>query len=162
MRRAKNLIPVVLVVVAIGACAKTESPPADTAQGGAVMAPEPAPEMAQAVTEANVAGTWTGTSMPVGSDSVISKWTQVCAAGSCKGTSEGSPLTVKSTYTLAGDSAIGVTESYSEPSLKGGKVIDRWVSRVSGDNVTGTGEMKLASKPDSVVMRYRFSGSRTR
>jgi hypothetical protein len=41
-------------------------------------------------------------------------------------------------------------------------VIDTWVARIQGDNVTGTGVMKLASNPDSVVSRYRFAGSRVR
>ncbi len=153
------LIPVAAVVVA---CAKTETPPADTAISDAAMAPAMTPAMAPALTEADVAGRWTGTSMPIGSDSVVAKWTQVCAAGSCTGTADGSPLTTKSTYTMAGDSSVGVSQPYSDPSVKGAQVIDTWVSRVNGDNVTGTGEMKLASKPDSVVMRYRFAGSRVR
>ncbi|MBA3342870.1 MAG: hypothetical protein H0T48_13680 [Gemmatimonadaceae bacterium] len=121
-----------------------------------------APAMAAALTEADVAGTWTGTSTPIGSDSVIAKWTQVCGAGSCRGTSEGSNVTIQSSYTLAGDSSVGVSQPYSEPSVKGGQVIDTWVGRLNGDNVSGTGAMTLASKPDSVVMRYRFAGSRVR
>lgn len=149
------MIPVAMAVVA---CAKTETPPADTAMSDAAMAPA----MAQAMTEADVAGRWTGTSTPVGSDSVVAKWTQVCAAGSCTGTAEGSPVTTKSTYTITGDSSVGVTQPYSDPSMKGGQVIDTWVARVNGENVTGTGAMTLASNPDSVVMRYRFAGSRVR
>ncbi len=156
MRRTLNLIPVVLAVMA---CAKTETPPADTT---AAIAPETAPPMAPALTEADVAGTWKGTSKPMGSDSVISKWTSVCAAGSCKGTSEGSKVTVQWAYTIAADSSVGVSQPYSAPDVKGGKVIDTWVARVQGDNVTGTGAMTLASKPDSVAMRYTFAGSRVR
>jgi len=158
MRRTLHLIP---VVIAVMACAKTETPPADTAAAMAP-APETAPAMAPAVTEADVAGTWKGTSKVVGSDSVVSRWTQVCAAGSCKGTSEGSNLTVRSTYTLAGDSAVGVTTPYADPGAKGAKVIDTWIVHFSGDNATGTGAMKLASNPDSVVMRYSFTGSKQR
>lgn len=149
------LIPVAAALVS---CAKTETPPADTAISDAAMAPA----MGPALTEADVAGRWTGTTMPIGSDSVVAKWTQVCAAGSCTGTAEGSPLTTKSTYTMAGDSSVGVSQPYADPSVKGARVIDTWVVRVNGDNVTGTGEMKLASNPDSVVMRYRFAGSRVR
>ena len=159
MRRALNLIPVVVAIVAVMGCSKTEKPPAaDTAMSDAAMAPAAAPAM----TEADVAGTWTGTSMPVGSDSVIAKWTQVCAGGSCKGTSEGSTVTTRSAYTLAGDSSVGVTDPYTDPSIKAGKLIDTWVARVNGDNVTGTGAIKLASNPDSVMMRYSFTGSRVR
>ena len=121
-----------------------------------------APAMAAALTETDVAGTWTGTSTPIGSDSVISKWTSVCAAGSCKGTSEGSDVTIQWAYTISGDSSVGVSQPYSDPGVKGRQVIDTWVARVTGDNVSGTGAMTLASKPDSVVMSYRFAGSRVR
>jgi hypothetical protein len=143
------------------ACAKTETPPADTTAAMAP-APEAAPAMAAPVTETEVAGTWKGTSKMEGSDSVVSKWTQVCGAGKCKGTSEGSKVVALATYTLAGDSAVGVTAAYSNPDIKGGKVIDTWVVHFKGENATGTGAMKLASKPDSVVMRYTFEGSRQR
>lgn len=156
MRRGFTLIPVVVVALA---CSKTDAPPADTTLSDVATT---TPAMAPALTEADVAGTWTGTSMPAGSDSVLSKWTQVCANGACRGTSEGSAIVLESTYTLSGDSSVGVSKPYSDPSFKGGKLIDTWAGRISGDNVTGTGASKLASKPDSVVMRYRFSGTRTR
>jgi hypothetical protein len=148
------LIP---VVVAVAACAKTETPAADTA---AAMAPAVAPAPAPAMTEADVAGTWKVTTMPMGSDSVVAKWTQVCGAGVCDGTSEGSTVKMHSAYTISGDSAVGVSLPYSTPAAKGAKVINNWVSKGTGDNTTGTGHMNLASKPDSVVMRYHFAGSR--
>jgi len=155
MRRTLSLIPVVIALIA---CAKTETPPADTT---AAMAPEPAPMAPVAVTEADVAGTWTGTSKPEGTDTMTIKWTQVCSAGKCKGTTEGSKVTVNSTYTLAGDSAVGASEPYTDPQMKA-RVVDTWIVHFNGDNATGTGAMKLASKPDSVVMRYSFTGSRQR
>ena len=158
MRRTLNLIPAVLAVMA---CAKTETPPADTAAIAPAEAPA-APAPAPAVTEADVAGTWTGTSKPEGADTIIAKWTQVCAAGSCKGTSEGSKVTVQSTYTLAGDSAVGISTPYAAAEAKGARVIDTWVVHFNGDNATGTGAIKLASKPDSVIMRYSFTGNRVR
>jgi hypothetical protein len=120
-----------------------------------------APPPASAVTEANVAGTWTGTSKAEGGDTTTIKWTQVCAAGKCKGTSEGSKAVANATYTLSGDSAVGVTTPYSNPPVaKGAKIIDTWVVHFNGDSASGTGAMKLASKPDSVVMRYSFTGTR--
>ena len=154
MHRSLKLIPVFIAVIA---CAKTETP-ADTT---AAMAPEPAPMAPVAVTEADVAGTWTGTSKPEGTDTMTIKWTQVCAAGSCKGTTEGSNVTANSTYTLAGDSAVGVSAPYTDPQMKA-RVIDTWTVHFNGDNATGKGAMMLASKPDSVVMRYTFTGSRQR
>jgi hypothetical protein len=161
MRRVLKFIPVVAVVLA---CAKTETPAADSAKSDTAMAPAMAPAAAPAVapalTEADVAGTWKGTNMPMGSDSVVAKWTQVCAAGSCKGTVEGSKVTMHAAYTMSGDSAVGVSQPFASPAAKGAKVIDTWVVRVHGDTATGTGAMKLASKPDSVVMAYHFAGTR--
>lgn len=155
MRRTWMLLPIFAGAVA---CAKTETPPADTSMAGAAMAPAVAPAM----TEADMVGTWTGTTMPMGSDSVVAKWTSVCGAGSCKGTTEGSSQKVEYAYTIAADSAVGISQPYSDPAMKGGKVVDTWVARVNGDETTGTGAMTLASKPDSVAMRYRFVGSRKR
>jgi hypothetical protein len=147
MRRALLLIPLLF------ACSKTETAKTDSA----TMAP-PAPA---ALTEADVAGTWTGTAMMAGTDSVISHWTQVCASGTCKGTSTEAPKdTVTSTYTLMADSAMGVTQPYADPTMKGTKVIDNWTLHVSGGKATGTGKFTLASKPDSVLMNYRFEGTR--
>jgi hypothetical protein len=161
MRRVLMLFPVVVAVVA---CAKTETPPAAAAKSDTGMAPATAPAVAPtvapALTEADVAGTWKGTNMPMGSDSVVAKWTQVCAAGSCKGTVEGSKVAIHAAYTMSGDSAVGVSKPFASPAAKGAKVIDTWVVRVKGDTATGTGAMKLASKPDSVVMAYHFAGSR--
>ncbi|MEO8577900.1 MAG: hypothetical protein ABI556_14425 [Gemmatimonadales bacterium] len=156
MRRVVMLLP---LLVASVACSKAETPPADTA---AAMAAETPPAIVVALTESDVAGTWKGASMPIGSDSVIANWTQVCANGSCKGTREGSKVVINSTYTIAGDSSVGVSAPYSDPTFKGGKLIDTWVAHIHGDSATGTGAGKLASKPDSVVARYRFSGARAK
>jgi hypothetical protein len=97
----------------------------------------------------------------MGSDSVVAHWTQVCGAGKCTGTSaEDKKSTVHSTYTLAGDSAVGVSEPFASAAMKGTKIIDTWTVHFSGDNASGTGAQKLASKPDSIVMAYKFTGSK--
>ena len=156
MRRLTRLIP---LVAALAACTKSDTPPADTA---AAMAPEPAPAVAPvAVSDADVTGTWTGTSKAVGTDSVMTHWTQVCGSGSCKGTSTESKATIASTYTLAGDSAVGVSTPFNgEGAMKGKKLIDHWTVHFSGGNASGTGMMSLASKPDSAVVSYTFTGSK--
>lgn len=153
MRIALKLIPILVVV----ACGRNDNPPADAANLDTGMAPA-----TSTLTEADVAGTWTGTSTPEASDSVISRWTSVCAAGTCTGTNEGSDVKIQWTYTVAGDSSVGVSQPYAAPEFQGAQVIDTWVARISGDNVTGTGSMALAAKPDSVVTRYRFAGTRSR
>lgn len=143
MRRFMLALPLLV------ACAGSETPPADSA----------APAMAM-ITDADVTGTWTGTATLEGTDSVFLHWTQVCGGGTCRGTSQEQPGdTIIATYTIAGDSAVGVTSPYADKTMGGVMVIDNWVSRPSGTQATGYGWAKLADK-DSVLARYRFTGSR--
>lgn len=140
-----------LVLPFLVACAKTETPSADSA----------AAAMPAAVTEADVAGTWTGTLMMEGTDSVLAHWTDVCGAGTCRLTTQEFPKdTVTATYVIQADSVVGTAAAYADPSLKGTMVTDHWVGRVTGNQVSGNGMLKLASNPDSVVMRYRFTGTK--
>jgi len=162
MRRVSMLLTAVVVTAG---CSKTETPAADTAAAAAAAAPAPAPAPAAvvAVTEPEIAGTWTGTSMPMGSDSVVAKWKQVCGAGTCKGTTEGSKVTITASYTLAGDSAVGSSQPYTDPAnkaLKGAKVMDTWIAHFKGDSASGTGATHLASKPDSILMAFHFTGTK--
>jgi hypothetical protein len=140
-----------LVVPFLFACAKGENATADSA--AAAMAPA-------ALTEADLAGTWTGTATMEGTDSVFAHWTQVCANGTCRGTTTESPKdTVVSSYVIAADSSAGTSVPLAQPGITG-MVIDHWVVRVNGNQATGTGRFTLVDKPDSVVMRYRFSGTK--
>jgi hypothetical protein len=146
MRYGWLLIPLVVV-----ACAKGEQ-----AQENA----EEAAPAAAALTDAAVAGTWTGVGMPVGSDSVVAQWTQVCGNGSCVGTYEGNADTSRSTYTIDGDSVIGTSTPYASVMAGGAMVTDSWVVHPMGDSATGTGTIRLADMPDSVLLRYHVQGSR--
>ncbi len=149
MRSVPALLTLSLV---LAACAKSETAQTDSAA---------APTMAAAtLTEADVAGTWKGTAMPEGSDSVMAHWTQVCANGTCTLTTEESKDTVMSTYRLDADSSIGMSSPFTDPAIAPVPLIDHYVVRLSGNTVTGTGRMVLADKPDSVVMRYRIQGAR--
>ena len=144
MRRYLLVLPFVI------ACGGAETPPADSA------AAAPA-----ALTEADVAGTWSGTAMMEGSDSVFANWSNMCSAGTCRFTTTQAPAdTVVHTYTLAADSMSGSSAPYAEASLGGTMVTDHWVARLAGNQVTGTGQVRLAATPDSVVMRYRFTGTK--
>ncbi len=145
MRRLLLAVPFMI------ACAKAETPAADSAAAAAAPA---------ALTDADVSGTWTGTAMMEGTDSVVAHWTQVCASGTCRGTSQENPDTVVSTYVIAADSSVGTSQPFAEKSMGGVMLVDNWVVRVMGMQATGTGKFTLASKPDSVVMRYRIVGSK--
>jgi hypothetical protein len=146
MRRYLLVLPFLI------ACARNDTPAADSA---AVAAPA-------ALTDTDVSGTWTGTLMPEGSDSVVAHWTQVCAAGACRGTSQEAPGdTTVASYTIAGDSVMGTTQPYADKQMGGAMVVDHWVARPVGNQVAGTGMITLAAKPDSVLMRYRLAGTKT-
>lgn len=130
-------------------------------QGADAPAEEPAtPAGPPALTEADIAGTWTGVAMPMDSDSIISRWTQVCAGGACRGTIEGMPDTVAATYTLDADSSVGITEPFVDPAMPGVQVVDAWVTRLTATGIAGTGRLLSATNRDSVLMTYRFTGSR--
>jgi hypothetical protein len=62
---------------------------------------------------------------------------------------------------LAADSSTGTSTPYKDPQAGGAMVVDHWVARVTGTQVTGHGWLTLADKPDSVVARYRFTGSKS-
>jgi len=144
MRRFVFAVPFII------ACGGAETPPADSA----AMAPA-------ALTEAEVAGTWAGTAMLEGTDSVIGHWTNMCSAGTCQLTMTESPKdTVISTYVLEGDSARYSIPPRAEPTMGGAMVIESGVARYAGNQISGSGMVKLADRPDSVVMRYRFTGSK--
>ena len=156
----RRLLILSSAILTVAACTKTETPAVDTGTAAVAAAPEPAPAPAP-VTEAQIAGTWSGVSMPNGSDTVVAHWTQVCAAGKCKGTSTEDKVTINSTYTLAGDSAVGTAAPFTNAKMvKNGQIVDAWVVHFMGDSVTGTGRMTLASKPDSVIMAYRIAGAK--
>jgi hypothetical protein len=141
------------VSVLAAACGGREQATDDVTAAAASVAP-------MAMTEADISGTWQGTSTMEGSDSVIAHWTQVCGNGSCAGTAQEAPDTVRSTYTIEADSAHGVSEAYADPTTGGMRVVDHWVGRASAGSVSGYGWMVMADKPDSVVARYRFQGTR--
>ena len=147
MRRAILLVPLFV------ACAGNE-----TAQGDSATLPAAAPA---ALTEATVAGTWTGLATLAGTDSVIAHWTQVCANGTCRGTSQEAPDdTVTATYTLAADSMMGQSTPYTGTAVPGATIVDHWTARLKGDSVVGAGRLVLASNPDSVLARYEIRGTR--
>lgn len=151
-----RLAPAVAIPLLVTlACSSGEKAAADSAAASPAVA-----AMSAALTDADVAGTWAGTAKAEGSDSVFVHWTQVCGSGACTGTAQEAPDTVRSTYRIDGDSVVGATGAYADPTMGGAKVIDNWVLRIAQGKLTGHGRYVLAEKPDSVVMRYTFEGAR--
>jgi hypothetical protein len=140
-----------LIVPLLVACAGSETPPADSAAAAA-------PAM---LTEADVAGNWAGNFMVEGSDSVVATWSDSCGAGTCRLVSSTAPNdTLVSTYTISGDSAMYSIAPHKDPMAGGAMVTDVGVARFAGNQITGNGIIRLADKPDSVVVRYHFTGTK--
>jgi hypothetical protein len=145
MRRYLFVLPFIV------ACGRAETPEADSAAAMPAM-----------LTEADVAGSWSGTAMMEGTDSVVAHWSNTCSGGSCQFTTTEAPKdTVMHTYVIETDSMIGTSAAYAEATMGGTMVTDSWVARFSGTQVSGTGMLKLAAQPDSVLMRYRFTGTKS-
>jgi hypothetical protein len=144
MRRLLFAVPFLV------ACGGAETPPADSA------AAAPA-----ALTEADVAGTYSGTLKPEGSDSVLGNFTVVIGGGTFKLVSSNTPNdTITGTYTLAGDSSTYSAPAHADPAFGGAMVTDAGTSRFSGGTLTARGTVRLAERPDSVLMRYVATGTK--
>lgn len=140
---------ILILLVAAAGCRQSNAPPAEP----------PASDL----TEADVAGTWTGNVKPEGSDSVVLRWTQRCSAGACIGTTEGEPDSILSTYRLSGDSVMGTSTAHPGTAFGGAMVVNVWTLRlVNGrKKLSGHGMFQAADNPDSVLMRYLVDGSKS-
>jgi hypothetical protein len=148
-----------LAAVALVACAKSETPKADSTPA---MSAAPA---APAVTAADLNGkTVNGQIMAEKSDSVLFKFT--CSTAATGNVSRCVNLsapkdTTDYTWTLSGaDSVMWTSAAYTTPAPpKSPKLIDHVVGHLSGGKWTGTTVTVLASKPDSVVGRTRWEAT---
>jgi hypothetical protein len=147
--------------VSLAACAKTESAKTDSAAAMAAAAPA-APA---AVTAADMAGSVSGKVMPPNSDSVL--FTFACASAPAGNTTKcvGSNApkdTITYTYTLSGADSVMFESAPFTPSTppKSPKLINHVVGHLSGNKWTGTAISVLAAKPDSVVQRTRWEGTK--
>ena len=142
-----------LLTAVLFACAKTETPPADTA------APAMAPAAPTPLTAAEMAGTWKGETRNVGSDSIISKWTVTSTSDSTGTlTYDGTKVTVPFKTVISGDSSVATSAAFLPPTAKKGspKVMFISVGRLKDGQFSGTANVVLASKPDSVLARHTF------
>ena len=156
MRQATLLI----VAASLVACAKSESAKTDSAA-----AMSAAPAAPAAVTAADMAGTMNGKALAQNSDSVLFTFTctGVATSTATKCVSSAAPKdTTTYTYTLTGaDSVMFTSDPYTPPAPpKSPKLIDHVVGHFAGGKWTGTTVTVLAAKPDSVVARGRWEGTK--
>jgi hypothetical protein len=151
----------VLLGVALVACAKSDTPKADTASStGPVAATTPAAPAK--LTAADLAGTWNGTTTAATSDSVLNHWTSVETSDSTgKLTVQGMKDPIAFSFHLDGDSMIVTTAPYVSPQMrKGPKVVNHSVGRLQNGTLVGTATITLAAKPDSVVAHSRWTATK--
>ena len=139
------------------ACSKAETPPADTATP---VAPAPPANL----TASDLAGTWNGASKLAGTDSVLARWVTTWS-GDSTGTVlyEGTTNAVPLRAVFSGDSVMfRNAEPFDAPKAKKGapKVAFTAVGRIRDGKFVGSSTMFLAAKPDSVLARREFEGTR--
>lgn len=135
--------------------------------GGAKEAP-PA-EAAAALTAADVTGTYVGSTMAEGTDSVLTTWTvrvTANAAGGLDGkiVNDATPNdTVAFVMTVSGDSALGVSVPYTDPMAPAGSPQMAWtsVARPGAGNAWSGSLAIMIAGTDSVVQRAHWAGTRT-
>lgn len=143
----------ILMAVALSACAPKEQASSDTTAAAAGPAP---------LTAEMVSGTWNGMSMGESSDSVTLRWTTVSLSDAEGGLiREGTPDTIRFTRSFDADSMIATSVPYPASAETGAPMITfRSVARMVNGKLVGTSTTNLADKPDSVVQRGRFEATK--
>jgi hypothetical protein len=117
--------------------------------------------MTASLTPADVAGTWSGSTMTMEGDSVLRRWTIHTANDTMAHLMlEGVPDTITYYTTFSGDSMIAVSEPYTMPDMPDMPVTFRSVGRMENGMLRGTVAIRLASNADSVIERDRWEASR--
>ena len=144
-----------LLALAVVACSTKDAPVTDSAAGTA------APAAPARLTAADIAGSWTGTTMPQGSDSVTNRWTTIRDTDSTgRIISESSPDTIMYSVVYDADSMIATSKPFSTKADPKTKVMFRSVGRLKDGKLVGTTTTMLAAKPDSVLARDRWEATR--
>jgi hypothetical protein len=148
---------VFLLALAVAACSPKDASTTDSADASL-----PAPPAAPArLTAADVAGTWTGTTMAETTDSVTNRWTSIRDTDSTsKLVFENSKDTVMYSVVYDADSMVATSRPYASPTAPRTQVIFRSVGRMKDGKLVGTAMTTLAAKPDSVVSRGRWEATR--
>jgi hypothetical protein len=146
-----------LGAAAFVACAKKEAGVTDSSAAVAA-----APATPTVLTEADLAGTWNGQSMALGSDSVVARWTcvQPATGNESKCVLNDAPKdTTVYTRAISGDSVVFTSAPITVPNSP--PFVNHVVGRKTGDKLAGTTVTTLASKPDSVLNRTRWEATKS-
>ena len=140
----------------VAACAKKEPAPDTTTPA----APPPPPP--PALTAADIAGTWNGTSKREG-DTTTTTFTVKSTSDTTATVTFAKPkVTVAMSTKVDADSVISTSKPYKDPTLPKGtpNVTFRAVGRMKDGKLVGTTTLMLASKPDSVVGKSNWEATK--
>ena len=155
------------LAMSLCACGRAERRP-DSASGSAMSAgssataaPATSTPAAPALSISQLEGTWHGKSFDETSDSVRATWTLTAPSDTTKWVTRftNGPSVQVHVIAVAGDSAVAEMGPYKSVSRKGQMMKARFVTRVHGDTLVGTYEMRPVAKPDS-VFRGRLTAVR--
>jgi len=140
------------LALAVVGCAKAETPADTTAT---VPPPPPAPA---ALTAAQVAGTWTGTSKREGTDSIVAFSVISTSDSTGKVVIAGVKDTVTTTTRFDADSMIVTSSAYKDPTAprNAPPVTFRSVGRLKDGKLVGTANIMPAARPDTVLARVTW------
>ena len=149
---------VLLLALLFVACAKKEQPAADTA----APAPPPPPPPPPALTAADVAGTWNGTSKREGDTTATAFTVKSTSDSTSTVTFTKTKVTVATSTKLDADSVIATSKAYKDPTLPKGtpNVMFRAVGRIKDGKMVGTTTIMLAAKPDSVLGKANWEATK--
>lgn len=147
------MLKALLLAVALVACTTNDAARTDSA-AGAVATPA-------TLTAADIAGTWSGTTMAEGSDSVVNRWTSIRESDNAgKYVAENSPDTVSYTVVYDADSMVVTSQPFTTSANPNTQVVFRSVGRLRDGRLVGTSTTMLAANRDSVVSRARWEATR--
>jgi hypothetical protein len=147
MRRA------LLLTTVFVACSSNDAPDADSA--AAIV------DTAAMLSASEISGTWNGTTMPSGGDSILNRWTIVNVDETTSHMMlEGVPDTIAYSVRYDADSLIATSEPYTTPDMPNTPVTFRSVGRLENGTLRGTVAIRLASNADSVLERNRWEATR--
>jgi len=148
---------VFLLALIVAACAKKEPAPDTTTP-----APPPPPPPPPALTAADVAGTWNGTSKREGDTTTTAFTVKSVTDSTATITFPAAKQTVQMRTKLDADSVISTSKPYKDPALPKGtpNVMFRAVGRLKDGKMVGTTTVMLASKPDSVLARSNWEATK--
>ena len=145
----------VLAVLAVAACSKTETPADTTAAAAPATPPAPA-----AITAADLTGTWDVRTMPMDKDTVVAT-SELVATGTTDGwtmkmAGNPQPIPVK-VVTIAGDSVVSTAGPFNSVVRKGQKVSVHTIMHLKDGQLTGVNH---ATYPNGETMTFRVTGTK--